>query len=342
MLQNELLEDMLQLLQWCIHKKNECLARTGTECLHILILSNGTNFTERSWKLTCDCLKYLFESTAPVELMKFDSPAAVEMAAVAAAGLEGPDTVTGTADEGKGEGDINREVATDAQAAAAGEAESAVAVTRPTSDNQKAAQQRLFASIIIKCVVQLELIKTVEWIVLSSTQPEHRNVTSQVDTSDSAAPVESAREKRGQAEVAALAISVDKAGEMFECLTADRLTLLLDCLLSSHKFAQDFNANKAVRVTLWKAGFMKNRSKPNLLKQATSSLGCALRIMFRIYEAPERSGMAGNIDTRISDVCATTLQHYVDIARDAREIWSPLISLIFREFLVRYFELFGL
>ena len=33
-------------------------------------------------------------------------------------------------------------------------------------------KEQLFNGIIIKCVVQLELIQTVEWIVLSSTRPE--------------------------------------------------------------------------------------------------------------------------------------------------------------------------
>ena len=37
--------------------------------------------------------------------------------------------------------------------------------------HRQAKQQNMFSAIIIKCVVQLSLIQTVEWIMLSSTDP---------------------------------------------------------------------------------------------------------------------------------------------------------------------------
>jgi hypothetical protein len=72
-------------------------------------------------------------------------------------------------------------------------------------------------------------------------------------------------------------------------------------LCRSHYFAQRFNANKGLRTALWKAGFMKNRSKPNLLKQETTSLSCALRIMFRVYETETEPESLARVEDRITD-----------------------------------------
>ena len=199
-------------------------------------MNNGFNFTDRSWGLFCETLKSLFESTAPQELMTFED---ADTAAAADAGDGGAKEKTETA---------------------------------------KMAQQEMFNSIIIKCVVQLELIQTVEWIVLSSTRPvsedqaPSRAVNPLPPPGAEDAQGNEASERRQQARLQALAKSVDRAGDMFACLSNDRLLWLLDCLEGSHKFAKAFNANNALRTALWKAGFMKNRSKPNLLKQETTSL----------------------------------------------------------------------
>jgi hypothetical protein len=96
-LQDVILADLFGLLQWCVHRDNEILARcgeldwekiigfflfffffaqpqkfiflfglrTGTECLHILVMNNGAKFTDKSWELFCTTVKSLFASTAP-------------------------------------------------------------------------------------------------------------------------------------------------------------------------------------------------------------------------------------------------------------------------------------
>ncbi|CDQ79622.1 unnamed protein product [Oncorhynchus mykiss] len=74
---------------------------------------------------------------------------------------------------------------------------------------------------------------------------------------------------------------------MYRYLTSEQLFKLLDCLLESHRFAKAFNSSNEQRTTLWKAGF-KGKSKPNLLKQETSSLACGLRILFRMYSDDSR------------------------------------------------------
>lgn len=69
---------------------------------------------------------------------------------------------------------------------------------------------------------------------------------------------------------------------MYKCMSSQHLFKLLDCLQESHSFSKAFNSNYEQRTVLWRAGF-KGKSKPNLLKQETSSLACCLRILFRMY-----------------------------------------------------------
>lgn len=116
---------------------------------------------------------------------------------------------------------------------------------------------------------------------------------------------------------------------MYHHMTSAHLFKLLDCLLESHTFAKDFNSNNEQRTALWRAGerrrlfplfllFLlllvaapstfilpaprpgfKGKSKPNLLKQETSSLACSLRILFRMYSDPQLQDSWTDIQTRL-------------------------------------------
>lgn len=181
-LQEDLLGDIFDLLHWCIHKEHEHLARTGTECLHILIMSNGSKFTESSWELAVESIKKFFKSTEPRELMVFQE---------------------------------NQRM--DGEKAA------------KLDEKEKAAQQDMFSAIIIKCVVQLSLIQTVEWIMLSSTSPEGGKSAGEKE--DSGKSIDPAA-KRALAKADAFAVPVAQAGEMLKMMNADRLFGLLNCMYS--------------------------------------------------------------------------------------------------------------
>lgn len=113
---------------------------------------------------------------------------------------------------------------------------------------------------------------------------------------------------------------------MYRHMTSAHLFKLLDCLLESHTFAKDFNSNNEQRTALWRAGEWRNpppcflpsarcrrihictscrppgfkgKSKPNLLKQETSSLACSLRILFRMYSDLQLQDSWKDIQTRL-------------------------------------------
>ncbi|BET03204.1 brefeldin A-inhibited guanine nucleotide-exchange protein [Nesidiocoris tenuis] len=75
-----LLQDLYNQLLWCVQQttsptlplfaaENEQLARSGTNCLENLVISTGTQFTEKTWDMTCKCLLDMFQSTAPHDLL---------------------------------------------------------------------------------------------------------------------------------------------------------------------------------------------------------------------------------------------------------------------------------
>eukprot|EP00053_Salpingoeca_punica_P019678 m.200806 g.200806 ORF g.200806 m.200806 type:complete len:1530 (-) comp17699_c1_seq2:138-4727(-) len=466
-LQNDLLEDVFQLLEWCIHRDNEQLARSGTECLLILVMNNGGNFTDNSWQMLCNTIQRLFVSTAPNELLTFrpdshdsahaaepDHPApapaaastpapaaaptpapapaapapapataqepvpatapaaaapastaATDAAAVAApapaatpsatpvaaapAAAQVPPVASSTAPTtavaaavGAPAAAVAAVAAAPAPAAAAStpapaaaatptpaqtpapaatplspprEAESreskeanntantattaasdvgsSVEITSPKFRHNKkegrndpplSSQQSLFNSLIIKCVVQLELIQTVEWILLASARPEPAPVIK---------PDADSVEKRQAARAYATARALDRVGELFRCMSTPRLFVVLDCLQHSHEFARKFNLDLALRNALWKAGFMKNRSKPNLFKQEIMSISVALRIMFRLFGDESRSSCWEMLEARIAAEVQAIFSSFVKMVTRESDLWSPLIVLLLREIL---------
>lgn len=54
----------------------------------------------------------------------------------------------------------------------------------------------------------------------------------------------------------------------------------------------------------------------------------------QIYESPEHTDATAEVEDRVNAICGSTLKHFVTgVRREAREVWSPLISLILQEIL---------
>lgn len=64
-----LLEDLYVQLLWCVQQDNEQLARSGTNCLENLVISNGSKFSNKIWDKTCQCVIDIFNSTVPSALL---------------------------------------------------------------------------------------------------------------------------------------------------------------------------------------------------------------------------------------------------------------------------------
>ncbi|KAJ8378201.1 hypothetical protein AAFF_G00244890 [Aldrovandia affinis] len=301
-----LLADIFTQLQWCVRQDNEQLARSGTNCLENLVILNGEKFNPEVWDVTCACMLEIFQSTSPHALLTW-RPASQE--------------------EEAGDGK-HMDVDVDSQSQSSYErtlSERAQSQMSNASDeawrgksHAKISDQKLFACLLIKCVVQLELIQTIDNIVFYPT-------TSKKEDADNLAAAQRDTLEEGEGEA-------DPAGAgdqgMYKHLSSAHLFKLLDCLLESHTFARDFNSNNEQRTALWRAGF-KGKSKPNLLKQETSSLACSLRILFRMYADRQLQASWPHIQTRLLLVCSEALAYFITLTSEShREAWTSLLLLL--------------
>uniref|UniRef100_A0A671X196 ARF guanine nucleotide exchange factor 2 n=1 Tax=Sparus aurata TaxID=8175 RepID=A0A671X196_SPAAU len=272
-----LLADIFTQLQWCVRQDNEQLARSGTNCLENLVILNGEKFSPEVWQITCSCMLEIFQNTSPHDV-DFDSQS---QSSYDRALSERGHSQMSSDDTWKGVSD-----------------------------------QKLFAGLLIKCVVQLELIQTIDNIVF------YPATSKKEDAENMAAAQRDALESEAEGGEAGL----DQG--MYRHMTSAHLFKLLDCLLESHTFAKDFNSNNEQRTALWRAGF-KGKSKPNLLKQETSSLACSLRILFRMYSDVQLQDSWPDIQTRLLLVCSEALAYFISLTSEShREAWNSLLMLL--------------
>ncbi|XP_054904521.1 brefeldin A-inhibited guanine nucleotide-exchange protein 2 [Poeciliopsis prolifica] len=298
-----LLQDIFTQLQWCVRQDNEQLARSGTNCLENLVILNGEKFSPEVWDVTCSCMLEIFQNTSPQALLTWRPAGQDEEAA-----------------EGKhfeADFDSQSQSSFDRALSERGHSQMSSDDTWKGKSSARVSDQRLFAGLLIKCVVQLELIQTVDNIVFYPA-------TSKKEDADNMAAAQ--RDALEQSEAAEEEPSPDQG--MYRHMTSAHLFKLLDCLLESHNFAKEFNSNNEQRTALWRAGF-KGKSKPNLLKQETSSLACSLRILFRMYSDPKLQDSWPDIQTRLLLVCTEALSYFISLTSEShREAWNSLLMLL--------------
>ncbi|KAJ8267917.1 hypothetical protein COCON_G00130890 [Conger conger] len=313
-LNHVLLDDILSQLFWCVQQDNEQLARSGTNCLENVVILNGEKFSPDTWDKICNCMLDIFKTTIPHPLLTW-RPA-----------LSDGDT-TPRADLADRQLDSISQKSVDIQAciedpqspsspeklSVESPVQSTGSGTYEDSQRAKAQEQRLFSALLIKCVVQLELLQSIDNIVFFPT-------TSRKEDAENLAAA--------QRDALDPEVSVELQDQGMYChLSSEQLFKLLDCLLESHHFAKAFNSNHEQRTVLWRAGF-KGKSKPNLLKQETGSLACCLRILFRMYADEERRPAWDEVQTRLLNVCCEALHYFLVLTSEShREAWTNLLLL---------------
>ncbi|XP_061780731.1 brefeldin A-inhibited guanine nucleotide-exchange protein 2 [Nerophis lumbriciformis] len=299
-----LLADIFTQLQWCVRQDNEQLARSGTNCLENLVILNGEKFSPEVWDITCSCMLEIFQNTSPQVLLTW-RPAGQEDDAAADAKHFDVDF------------DSQSQSSFDRALSDRGHSQMSSDDTWKAKSNARVSDHKLFAGLLIKCVVQLELIQTIDNIVFYPSTSKKEDADNMAAAQRDA--VEECLTDGGDA-------SCDEG--MYRLMTSAHLFKLLDCLLESHSFAKDFNSNNEQRTALWRAGF-KGKSKPNLLKQETSSLACSLRILFRMYSDPKLQDSWPDIQTRLLLVCSEALSYFISLTSEShREAWNSLLMLL--------------
>lgn len=312
-------EQLYEQLRWCVQQDNEQLARSGTNCLENLVISNGYKFSADAWTSTCQCINDIFHATLPHSLLTW-KPDQVQLS---------HENVANHDDHKPGEELESESIHSDGGGSMMqrrGSDQSLVSSSSQDNRDRKIQSRKVFSdhelfnSLLIKCVVQLELIQTIDNIVFFPTTSRKEDAENQA---------------AAQADAKEIAVDLTPKEDqgMFPYLRSDQLFQLLDCLLESHNFAKTFNSNQEQRSLLWKAGF-KGKMKPNLMKQETQSLACAVRILFRMYTDDLRADYFQQVQEKLIRVGKDALSYFVSLQSDShRDAWSSLILLFLTKIL---------
>ncbi|CAL1273315.1 unnamed protein product [Larinioides sclopetarius] len=367
---NLMLDNMYMYLKWCVKQDNEQLARSGTNCLENLVLSNGNKFSRERWDQTCRCIVEIFNLTLPVMLLswtpmreKSDNIISDSIKLEEISALKGELSENTLAGETKNvesyqtgvkekrnsllpSGNIENQNSSNThklkiesnkfQSLEKGDSD----FVQNTSDviersrgsissNKNVADgipskyendEKLFASLKIKCTVQLELIQTIDNIIFypaASRKEDEKNLM-----------LAKAEMRKSDESVITFDSSQHEEQGMYSFLSTSELLQLVDCLMESHRFAKTFNMNQEKRNMLWKAGFRGN-VKPDLLMHESHSLACTLRILFRMYTDESRQESWDEVEKKLILICCEALNYYLGLTVEKhRDCWTSLLLLM--------------
>ncbi|KAG1642506.1 hypothetical protein G6F44_004767 [Rhizopus delemar] len=247
----EMMVHVLNLFSMCITQDNDTLAHIGCECLDQYIKSNVEKFDESCWTLVTESFKELFEKTTAYGLFD-DTTDLVDKVKRLSAGAQN--------------GDSNE-----------------VSLSAEVSDER----QTKFQQVIVKCVLQLMLIQTVNDLLAKDV--------------------------------------------VYCAYPALHLMELMGCLGKSFHFAKKFNMNNDLRMALFRFGFMKQL--PNLLKQETSSGGCYVSVLMRMYanleNIDDRDSQKEEIENILIPLCNEIFTLYAELDHETKPkniaAWTPVV-----------------
>ncbi|KAI8641128.1 hypothetical protein BD408DRAFT_368798 [Parasitella parasitica] len=244
---------VLGLFSMCITQDNDTLAHIGCECLDQYIEANVEKFDDSCWDLVTETFITLFETTTANGL--FDD----------------------TADLVERVKSLNEQQQQQQQQHDDSSLDVEVSEER----------QRNFQQVIIKCVLQLMLIQTVNDLLAKDN--------------------------------------------VYAVYPATHLMALMGCLGRSFHFAKKFNIDNDLRMALFRFGFMKQL--PNLLKQETSSGGCYVSVLMRMYANLEnindRDDKREEIEKILIPLCNEIFTLYAELDHETKPkniaAWTPVV-----------------
>ena len=123
---------------------------------------------------------------------------------------------------------------------------------------------------------------------------------------------------------------------VYTTIPPDQLLRLMGSLDDSYRFARKFNADKDLRMALWKVGFM--RDLPNLLRQESTSAATLVNVLLRMHNdtQPEHVQKRKEVVDVFAPLGLDVLSNYVSLNPEtqARNIaaWTPVVTEILQGF----------
>ncbi|KAG0187847.1 guanine nucleotide exchange protein for ADP-robosylation factor [Apophysomyces sp. BC1034] len=253
-----MMRHVLGLFGVCITQDNDTLARIGCECLEQYIETNVEKFDSGCWDLVTETFVNLFENTTARGLFD-DTEDLVEKMKTMSGESNSTDMLNAETTNG-----FHVEISED--------------------------RQRSFQQVIVKCVLQLMLIQTINELLSKDT--------------------------------------------VYCAFPATHLMGLMECLEKSFHFAKRFNMDNDLRMALWRFGFMKQL--PNLLKQETSSGGCYVSVLMRMYanleNISDRDDKREEIENTLIPLCNEIFTLYTELDHETKPkniaAWTPVVVSI--------------
>ena len=257
-----MLDRFLDLLALCICQENDTIARIGSNCLQQLILQNVSKFNPDHWTKIVGAFVDLFNRTTAYEL--FSAAATMSDAR--------PNSV------------LEPSQPSLALSSAENHDQPMANGTRPISHTPTASTE--------------SATEAIQSPHLSNQTPhELEDYRPQTDLHAQAPVVTAARRRffnRIITNCVLQLLMIETVNELFSNdsvyaqIPSAELLRLMGLLKKSYQFAKKFNADKDLRMQLWRQGFMKQ--PPNLLKQESGSANTYVSILLRMYhdEGEER------------------------------------------------------
>ncbi|RPB21977.1 hypothetical protein L211DRAFT_886029 [Terfezia boudieri ATCC MYA-4762] len=295
-----MLDGFLDLLVTCICQENDTIARIGSSCLQQLILQSVKKLRPEHWSKIVTSFVQLFESTTADQLFS-----------AATSGSKGP-----TSESQRKPYDAD-----------------------DSGDGENSLQINGLAPPILDTNGPDEISK-------EHSPDEKRQTVTNIDLEDykpvsqlQQQPVVTAARRRFFNKIITKCVlqllMIETVSELFSNdsvyneIPSKELLRLMGLLKKSFSFARKFNADKELRMRLWREGFMKQ--PPNLLKQESGSAATYISILFRMYhdDKVERRQSRDAVEAALIPLCVDIICGYVILDEDTQQrnivAWRPVV-----------------
>ncbi|KXH44079.1 Sec7 domain-containing protein [Colletotrichum simmondsii] len=309
-----MLDRFLELLALCICQENDTISRIGSNCLQQLILKNVTKFTTEHWAKIVGAFCELFARTTAHQLFSattINSTASIDMPPN---GLEFSGPLSPT--EGSMEEDSLK-----------------INGTEKNGDNSDSNSSDANLGSINE-----DDLKTPTAPVAPQSQPPLEEFKPTSNLQQQPVVVTAARRRYFNRIISRCVLQllmIETVNELFSNDTVynqiptSELLRLMALLKRSYLFARKFNADKELRMRLWREGFMKQA--PNLLKQESGAAATYVAILFRMYadDSHERTAARDAIEQALVPLCKSIIKDFVSLEEDSQHrnivAWRPVV-----------------
>ncbi len=308
-----MLDRFLELLALCICQENDTIARIGSNCLQQLILQNVTKFTIEHWAKIVGAFCELFERTTAYQLFSATTINSTASLSPPPNGLELGGALSPTSESAPVDEKSLKINGTETnghsalEASANGEPESIIAPTATTP-------AALAAGTPLEEFKPSNPLQQQPVVVTAARRRFFNRIISRC--------------------VLQL-LMIETVNELFSNnavyaqIPSSELLRLMALLKKSFLFAKRFNADKDLRMRLWREGFMKQ--PPNLLKQESGSAATYVAILFRMFgdTAPERQGSRADVESALVPLCRDIIRGYIVLDEESQHrnivAWRPVV-----------------